>query len=405
MKIFIAHYSYHNDISGATNWLIDFIEYFKDKHSLFVYLRHNDSSIEYSNLADWLSSREVDFAIVPKGNSLADDASLLINSIKREKPDVFLPQCIHSNFLAGVVCGSYGLPWILTLHSDDEDYWSFLEAFDPAKSNGRIVSVSKFIGEKVSDYSIQSDPIVIPCGVAETTDNADWSGQVFNVVYSGRLVVQQKRLDLVIETMIELCKSDPRIMCTVIGDGSYRQTAQNKVDEAKLSHRILITGRVDRERVSGYLSSAHVFLMMSDFEGLPVALMEAMEKGVVPVVRGIKSGIPELIEDGFTGYLVDEDIKNAVDAILKLVGDEQLWKRMSEASISKIKPDYLKNPNFQKWETILRKTVSEKSGVYPDFESIDLNTVNIPRQLQTINDKPKQGFWTKILNRVRRSLN
>jgi len=66
---------------------------------------------------------------------------------------------------------------------------------------------------------------------------------------------------------------------------------------------------------------------------------------------------------------------------------------------------FLKTPNFQKWETILSKTVSENKGVYPDFKSIDLDTIKIPIQLHSINDNPKQGFWTKILNSVRRILN
>lgn len=404
MKVFIAHYSYSNDISGATNWLIDFIEYFKDKHELFVYLRHNDSTIEDSNLAEWLVNNDVDYTIVAKGKDLVADAKLLIDSIKKVKPDVFLPQCIHSNFLAGVVCGTYGLPWVLTLHSDDEDYWSFIKAFDPLESNGRIVSVSKFIGEKVSDYSIQSEPVVIPCGVTETADKTEWSDSRFSVVYSGRLVVLQKRLDLVIQTMIELCKSEPKAVCTIIGDGSYRQIAQKKVAEAKLTDRILFTGRVERSLVSKYLSSAHVFLMMSDFEGLPVALMEAMEKGVVPVVRGIESGIPELIEDGITGYLVDDNVIKAVDAISKLAKNQQIWKRMSVASINKVNPDYLKNPNFLKWENVLKKTQLDNKDANPDFNSIDLNTITIPRPLQLYHENPNQGFLTQVFDRIKRSL-
>jgi colanic acid/amylovoran biosynthesis glycosyltransferase len=403
MKIFIAHYSYSNDISGATNWLIDFIDYFRDKHDLFVYLRHSDSNIGDSNLADWLISRGVEFVIVKKGKSIANDVELLIESIRTQKPDIFLPQCIHSNFMAGVVCGLFGLPWIFTLHSDDEDYWSFLRAFDPSKSSGQIVSVSKYLGEKVGEYSTQSEPIVIPCGVAETAEKATWSEDKFNVVYSGRLVILQKRLDLVIQTMIELCNSNPRIYCTVIGDGSYREIAQKKVAEADLTDRIQFTGRVERTKVSEYLSSSHVFLMMSDFEGLPVALMEAMEKGVVPAVRGIKSGIPELV-DGTTGYLVDEEIEKAVDAILKLANNQHDWELRSVASINRVNPDYLKNPNFLKWESILTKTLDNRV-VLPDFDSITLQKTSIPKQLQIMNDGHNRGFWTKFLNKLRLYLN
>jgi colanic acid/amylovoran biosynthesis glycosyltransferase len=65
---------------------------------------------------------------------------------------------------------------------------------------------------------------------------------------------------------------------------------------------------------------------MSDFEGLPVALLEGMAAGVVPVVRSIPSGIPELVHHEKTGLLVPNEPTQAAEALIGISRDPALWQ-------------------------------------------------------------------------------
>ncbi len=71
---------------------------------------------------------------------------------------------------------------------------------------------------------------------------------------------------------------------------------------------------------------------MSDYEGLPISLLEAMACGVVPVARKIPSGIPELVLEGETGLLVDASPEKAASALIRLLDDPGPWHRCSQAS-------------------------------------------------------------------------
>ena len=96
-------------------------------------------------------------------------------------------------------------------------------------------------------------------------------------------------------------------------------------------------------------SEAHVLVLLSDFEGLPIALMEGMACGLVPVCFKMRSGIPELVEDGVTGLLVSDRGDEFVRAIARLHNDRNLWERLSLSARSRIAADYSLNACAEKW--------------------------------------------------------
>jgi hypothetical protein len=108
---------------------------------------------------------------------------------------------------------------------------------------------------------------------------------------------------------------------------------------------------------------------MSDFEGLPIALLEAMAAGVVPVVRRIPSGIPELVEDGRTGLLVSEDPHEAATALRRLAGDPALWRRCSSAARELVSTRYNADASYRQWRRLLedldRQGTAAASSPYP----------------------------------------
>ena len=103
---------------------------------------------------------------------------------------------------------------------------------------------------------------------------------------------------------------------------------------------VRLAGIVDAKRVQDELLACHVFALLSDFEGLPISLLEAMACGVVPICLNIRSGVPELIEHDVTGLLVDDRGDHFVNAVRRLRNEPGLWARLSRGARAKIEHGY-----------------------------------------------------------------
>ncbi len=111
----------------------------------------------------------------------------------------------------------------------------------------------------------------------------------------------QKRLDLWLETAAAILRQRPEARFVLVGDGPLRGKIETEAHELGLRHAISFTGLQDDVRP--YLSAMDLLLVTSEFEGLPLVLLEAMALEL-PVVATSVGGIPEVVQDGKTGRLV-----------------------------------------------------------------------------------------------------
>ncbi|QVL52060.1 MAG: glycosyltransferase [Cyanobium sp. M30B3] len=91
-----------------------------------------------------------------------------------------------------------------------------------------------------------------------------------------------------VHTLIHACQASSQTEGHLIGDGSDRAAYQPLVHQTGFGDRIHFHGRVAPEQAQPLLHRNQAILLMSDFEGLPVALLEAMAAGVVPVAHAIE---------------------------------------------------------------------------------------------------------------------
>jgi glycosyltransferase involved in cell wall biosynthesis len=144
-------------------------------------------------------------------------------------------------------------------------------------------------------------------------------------------LVKRKGVEYLIEA-ISLIK-DKNIKLIVVGDGPERKNLELIKDKYDLKDRVIFVGKVPD--LSIYYSIAKVGSLVSytienegDFEGLGLVLLEAQLYGL-PVIGTRSGGIPEAIEDGKTGFVVDERNANTIsDSILKLKNDNSLYNKM-----------------------------------------------------------------------------
>jgi len=113
----------------------------------------------------------------------------------------------------------------------------------------------------------------------------------------------------------------------VVGAGSLRRRLERQIVERRLQDCVVLVGACTQQQVEATLASAHCYTQQSRWtrsgkgEGLPVALMEAMAARL-PVIATAISGIPELVRDGETGWLIPaNDAAALAEAILQVERD------------------------------------------------------------------------------------
>ncbi|CAI0763837.1 glycosyltransferase [Serratia quinivorans] len=146
------------------------------------------------------------------------------------------------------------------------------------------------------------------------------NGSPLHIISVARFV-EKKGLEYAIQACDYLKRENIAYKYSIIGDGPLTSILKQRITELGLEEHVRILGFQPQEKIRELLTKADVFLLPSvvatdgDMEGIPVALMEAMAIGL-PVISTYHSGIPELIENNISGWLVKERDAEAIAKVL-----------------------------------------------------------------------------------------
>lgn len=173
----------------------------------------------------------------------------------------------------------------------------------------------------------------------------------------------QKNHRLMIEAFNKICiyndyfKVPYSIYLKLVGDGQLRNEIEDQIKKYNLEERVIMKGEV--KDVCRELNSSDVLLMTSDYEGLPLAVLEAMACGL-PIISTKAGGVVDVVEDNENGILVDVGKKEQiVDAIIKLEQNKDLVKSMGKKSRELALKYDIRNTTKQ-YENLYIKLLSEK---------------------------------------------
>lgn len=158
-----------------------------------------------------------------------------------------------------------------------------------------------------------------PAGAKEgPADGGDGEGGYLLVV--GRLRIR-KGVDVLLAAMPELLRRHPAARLLIAGDGEHRTALERAAAALALGEAVSFLGWADAPRVRRLLRGAAALVVPSIYEGMPLVVLEAMEASV-PVVASRVSGIPEVVEDGRTGWLVPPEEPSSLAAALAAALDD-----------------------------------------------------------------------------------
>lgn len=176
------------------------------------------------------------------------------------------------------------------------------------------------------------------------------SPRPLKIVTTARFV-EKKGLFYAINAVAEVKRNNPNIKFhyDIIGDGQLFKEIEDLVTSLEITDCVTLHGALSHGAVQKILAEADVFILPSitanngDQEGIPVSLMEAMASGM-PVLSTYHSGIPELVDNDVSGYLVPErDITALAEKIIHLAEQPESWSRLGEGGRAKVEKDYNKD--------------------------------------------------------------
>lgn len=180
------------------------------------------------------------------------------------------------------------------------------------------------------DKKVQKKCTVIINPLFDEFKNTSYEGTRTNrIVATGRLF-DYKNHELMIRAFKKIADKYPDYVVEIFGEGPYRPQLTSIIEECGLEEKVLLSG--DSSKVAEDIKDATMYVLPSDTEGMPNALMEAMALGLPVISTDCPCGGPKtLIEEGVNGLLVPVgDVDAMSKAMDRLLSDEDLRKSLSK---------------------------------------------------------------------------
>jgi glycosyltransferase involved in cell wall biosynthesis len=236
--------------------------------------------------------------------------------LRTNRVDVVLAEYGQTGVAILPACRLAGIPLVVHFHGHDASNHDMLARFGEAyremfRHAAAVIAVSHPMAEALVTLGCPEERLTVnPCAPADEFFDVkpDYGGNF--VVAVGRLT-DKKAPHLTLLAFNRALQSCPELHLTMIGDGPLVGVCKDLVRALDLESRVDLVGAAAHERVREEMANAFLFVQHSvtavdgDSEGTPVAVLEAGAAGL-PVVATRHAGIPDVIVDGETGFLVDE---------------------------------------------------------------------------------------------------
>ena len=187
--------------------------------------------------------------------------------------------------------------------------------------------------------------------------------------YSNAIVKKSKKINLltvgrlseekVQKNLIRACKilkeKGYEFQCQIVGGGPLFVELNEEIINNHLTDYVKLVGQVFQEEIKKYYQMADIFVLPSIRENLPNVLLECMAMGVPAIASNI-AGIPELIDNGRNGILIQpDDINVLADAIEELLNDEKLRLFLGENSRTRVCDEFDFEKSIDRIENLYHK--------------------------------------------------
>lgn len=210
------------------------------------------------------------------------------------------------------------------------------------------------------DNITKKNSIILPNPINEDFIEEPFGGERKKVIVSVGRLAEQKNHMLLINAFNKVADKYSDYKLIIYGEGHLRHKLEEKIRELNLEERVKLAGSV--KNIKHYIRDASLFILSSDYEGMPNALMEAMALGLPVISTDCPCGGPRfLIKNGINGLLVPtNDCDSMAEAIDKILGDKNFSAALGKQAVRIVEElDPIKI--YKQWENYIIESVDKLS--------------------------------------------
>lgn len=150
------------------------------------------------------------------------------------------------------------------------------------------------------------------------------------IIITASRIVEEKGTDKVIKVFKKLSETFHDVKLIIAGDGNYKSRLEDLVDACNIKDKVRFTGKMDQHELHELFLMSNIFILLSKNESFGLVFLEA-NACRIPVIGSRVDGIPEAIDDGKSGFLVDSDNETEIiDKISSLLHNPALSRIIGE---------------------------------------------------------------------------
>ncbi|MDJ0704397.1 MAG: glycosyltransferase family 4 protein [Leptolyngbyaceae cyanobacterium MO_188.B28] len=290
----------------------------------------------------------------------------LIDLIRSFQPDLVSTHSSKAGILGRLACYATNTPCIFTAHG-----WAFTSGVpEPKRSVYQLVEkFAEPLADKIICVSENDRQIGLNCGM-----NSDRLITVHNgmpdipIEMRANLVDDLHTVKIVMvarfdkqkdhQTLLEAVKDITEAQLDLIGDGPGLANAKAYATQNGMADRVNFLGF--QKDVAKFLAQSHIFTLISNWEGFPRTIIEAMRAGL-PVVASDVGGVAEAVDDGVTGYCIPRGNVDVLrDRLSKLVKDAELRQTMGQRGRQRYEAEFTFDHMFEKTFEVYKEVLAKR---------------------------------------------
>jgi glycosyltransferase involved in cell wall biosynthesis len=295
------------------------------------------------------------------------EEAIFIHSLKKNKIQVVMAQYGTTSNRIVSICKKINIPLITHFHGYDASITTVIESCNKYEEvfnySTYIMAVSRSMQKRLIELGCPSEKVIYnPYGpdVSFLKLEPQFSENTF--IGLGRFV-EKKAPYYTILAFKKVLEQFPDAKLVIGGQGNLFEVCQNLVRYHKMEANVILPGVLTKDAFLEYLKKSLAFVQHSvtalngDQEGTPVAIMEASAAGL-PVIATLHAGIPDVIIDGTTGFLVDEhDVDGMAEKMTLLLENKALAKQLGNSGKERMKSHFSLQKHLDVIDDLVEKTI------------------------------------------------
>jgi glycosyltransferase involved in cell wall biosynthesis len=277
----------------------------------------------------------------------------IVKMIRKINPDIVHVQSLSCSFPALILKKIWHTPYVVWGQGSDvygPDWFTKISLRTTIKNADFVIALSEDMKRAVQ-HIYNREIAIVPNGIEleEYIDKLQMQRKEHTeqrILFVGRLS-PEKGVQYLLQAMQVIHGKIPDAKLAIVGYGVEGRGLEELAASLGIRECVDFVGKVPHERIPDYMQQADVFVLPSLSEGLPVVILEAMASGL-PIIATRVGGLPDIIEEGVNGYLVEAKNPDAIaEKLLILI--------KSDNGCTKISINNKKKAQMFAWDSIAEK--------------------------------------------------